>query len=99
MGLSFQPAQSFVKEIALYALLCQFAVEVIEVINAGCESGHHMAAWMLPLLTIDIVSQIIIKHRLNLAPLTFGNSSHGQQHIGCGLGGSDGQPTRGNTKN
>jgi hypothetical protein len=62
--------------IALHPLLCQFAVEVTELIKAGCESVHHLAAWTLPLLTIDIVSQSIIKDRLKMAPLTFGNSSN-----------------------
>ena len=99
MGLSFRPAQSLVKVIALHALLSQFAVEVIEFIKAGCESGHHMAAWTLPLLTIDVVTQSIIKHRVKLAPLTFGNSSQSQQHIRWCLGGSDGQPTLGKPKN
>ena len=64
-GLEFRPAQSLVKVIALHSLHCQFAVEVIEFIKAGCESGHHMAAWTLPLLTIDVVTQSIIKSALN----------------------------------
>ena len=39
------------------------------------------------MLTINVVAQGIIQHRLKLASLTLGNPTESQQHIQCGLGG------------
>ena len=48
---------------------------MVEFIEAGRESRHHMMTRALLLLAIDVVTQSIIKHCLKLTPLTFSNST------------------------
>jgi len=55
--------------VARHDLLGQVAVEAVELLQAGCERGHHMATGALLLLPVDVVAEGIIEHGLELAPL------------------------------
>ena len=50
-----------------HGLLGQFVIEAVELIQAGGKRCHHVAAFLL--LTVNVVAQGVIKHRLKLVAL------------------------------
>jgi hypothetical protein len=64
-----------------HGLLSQFAVQMIEFIQAGRKRGYHVAPQALLLLPVDVVTQGIIEHCLKLSPLVLGNGSQSLQYF------------------
>jgi hypothetical protein len=67
------------------ALPGKFAVQAVELVEAGRKQCHHMAPGALALLPVDVVAQRIVEHGLELAPLLLRDFAQRCQHLRCGL--------------